>query len=92
VRLTELIVMLWAISERAGREADAVRLPKARQDPRKKLCALFAYQLVLELSSRRPTCSANGPFLSVAALLCELLTGEPEANMEASCRSVYEQL
>jgi hypothetical protein len=80
--------------KRALDAAKQVKVRRARSDAfPKKLCAIYALDLMLELSpERRPSAAGDGPYLRTASLLWELLTGETEKDLGKQCRDHIKNL
>jgi hypothetical protein len=61
-------------------------------DPRieyeKRDCAYLAFQSMNHYSTQEITGTSTGPFLSIASLLYEAVTGEQDANMKRACDAV----
>lgn len=64
-------------------------------DPVAYCAAACAFDLLTRYSTRQPSATSDGPFLSLAAILHEAATGEPmidaKAMMDRSCRRVLDE-
>jgi hypothetical protein len=87
---TPLANTLRKLAERTADRAREFAIPRAQNDPEKKLCAWFAFQLIDELSDQRPTLTPGGTFINVAELVAELFTGSRPPSMTHSSREVIE--
>jgi hypothetical protein len=80
-------------ARRALDAAKQVKVRSVRSDAfPKELCAYYALDLMLELSSRMPSAAGDGPYQKISSLLWELLTGEVEKNLDRQCRNHIKKL
>jgi hypothetical protein len=91
VRSTWLTTLLWLVSEIAGERAKKQAPLKARTTPEKDSVAHFAFVLATEFGKAKPSRSPQGPYLVVATLLYEYLTGLADQSLENSCRKVLRE-
>ena len=78
---------LASIAKDAERNMAARRTRPA--DMLKRFCAQSAFSLIAEFSARPPTLTADGPFLQLATVLYEAVTGVRDANIERACRVIF---
>jgi hypothetical protein len=61
-------------------------------NPRKKLAAMFAYEILEQFGDRQPTLTASGAFFNLAQIFYEATGGSALENLDRQCRAVHRAL
>jgi hypothetical protein len=66
---------------------DHLHVPKGSRprDPVKQVAALFARDLLRDYSAKKPTLTTEGPYLALASILYESVTGTEGADLRRYC-------
>ena len=62
--------------------------PHPNYDPAKHLSAEFAHRLTRKLSDQKITGTEDGAFRTIAGLLYEVVTGQPDVDLKRACDAV----